>query len=845
MSLFRYKFYKRLLKRISLRQLLLLSLVSVITIFSLIFQKGITQQVQAVTPWPTTPPAQICGNTDLLNGPSTAPSGAVIVPAGDNSTVNFTQANTTYWFAPGTHTLGTGQYSQIIPGNNATFLGAPGAIIDGQHTNFYAFTQHATGVTIKYLTIQNFGVDGGNNNEGVVNHDAGQNWTISYNTIKDNAGAGVFIGSNDTITYNCLTSNGQYGFSVYDPNGVSDITLDHNEISYNDTYDWEAKSPGCGCTGGGKFWNTTNAIVTNNYVHDNHSVGLWADTNNNGFDIENNYISNNYAQAIFYEISYNALIRDNNLINNGWGVGPTNPGFPTGAIYISESGGDSRVSNEFNYATIGISDNNFVDNWGGVILWENANRFCGSPDNTSSGVCTLVSPSVANVDTCNQANLQNSSPNDNPDYYDLCRWKTQNVSVSNNTFDFTPSNIGTNCTTANECGFNGIFSEYGTDPSWSPYKADVVEQAITFNQNNSFSNNTYTGAWQFMAKEQGTNIDFSTWQATPYNQDAGSTLTGGATPTATPTPTPPPAGNALDADTSTLEGSIGKWEEWYGDTLSQSTDEAHSGTHSLKVAITDTYWGVQLSNYPGFVATPGKKLMSFWAKLGSGTALQPTLTVQWLDNNSNILQTDNVTMPTLTTTWRNITTSVTAPAGTSSALVYITGYNAPGDYFYIDDVLVNNYTNLLDADTANLENSTGQWVNWFSSTLSQSSLEAQSGTHSLQVAITAPYGWAATLNTWPGLSASAGNKVIRYWAKLGVGTISNVTLYAQWYDTNGNLLQTDAIPVSNLSTDWKEGAADLTAPSGTSYIRLTLYSPEGDTGDSVYFDNFIVADAGN
>ena len=41
-------------------------------------------------------------------------------------------------------------------------------------------------------------------------------------------------------------------------------------------------------------------------MHDNHSVGLWADTNNVGFDIEGNYISDNDAEGVFYEISYNA-----------------------------------------------------------------------------------------------------------------------------------------------------------------------------------------------------------------------------------------------------------------------------------------------------------------------------------------------------------------------------------------------------------------------------------------------------------------------------------------------------------------------------------------------------------
>ena len=33
---------------------------------------------------------------------------------------------------------------------------------------------------------------------------------------------------------------------------------------------------------------------------------------------------------------------DNTFIGNAIGVGPTNGGFPEGAIYLSESGGDPR-----------------------------------------------------------------------------------------------------------------------------------------------------------------------------------------------------------------------------------------------------------------------------------------------------------------------------------------------------------------------------------------------------------------------------------------------------------------------------------------------------------------------
>ena len=127
----------------------------------------------AATSVHVTPPTRVCGNRAILGGgPATAPPGAVTVPAGDDSAVNWSQPSTTYWFAPGQHTLGAGQYTQIIPGSGATFTGAPGAVLDGRHSNYYAFGGDATNVTISYLTIQNFGTTGGNQNQGVVNENS-------------------------------------------------------------------------------------------------------------------------------------------------------------------------------------------------------------------------------------------------------------------------------------------------------------------------------------------------------------------------------------------------------------------------------------------------------------------------------------------------------------------------------------------------------------------------------------------------------------------------------------------------------------------------------------------------
>lgn len=469
--------------------------------------------------WPRTPPVRVCGNSSLLgDGPRRPPKGAVVVHAGDNGAILSTRPGTTFWFAPGIHTLGGGEYSQIVPGAHSRYVGAPGAVLDGRRFTRYAFAGSADHVTIEFLTIQNFGPVGGNNGEGVTNHEGARDWTFRYNTIRWNAGAGLTLGSDNIAQYNCLSHNGEYGFDAftYSPQGPVRLVFDHNEVSFNNTYDWEAKREACGCTGGGKFWSVTDATVTNNYVHDNKGPGLWADTNNSGFLIAHNYIADNEGVGIIYEIGYNSIIRENAIIRNGLVAGRAKPGFPTGGIYVSESGADERVQSQYR-GKFEIVANLLRDDWSGVVLWENADRFCGSPGNTSAGSCTLVNPAVT-VNSCNPSNIVKS-----PYFWD-CRWRTQNVKVHDNRFELSPIRIGRACSLENYCGVNSIISNYGTWPDWSPYRGALVENAITYKQNNTFYDNTYVGTWGFVPLRLGNIVTFAAWRGDPYHQDAGSTM---------------------------------------------------------------------------------------------------------------------------------------------------------------------------------------------------------------------------------------------------------------------------------------------------------------------------------
>jgi hypothetical protein len=418
---------------------------------------------------------------------------------------------TTFWLRPGVFHLDSNEFGQVIPKDGDTFIGAAGAVLDGRRLNRYAFTGSAKNVTVSHLTIQHFGTKRSNNGEGVVNHDSAVGWRILHNTIRHNGGAGVFLGNHGHVRGNCLDANGEYGFQALNSRHS---VLAGNEIKGNNTANWEVVAPGCGCSGGGKFWDSRDVTVRNNYVHDNRGPGLWADTNNAGLLFEDNWIADNDDEGLIYEISYNARIVGNPFLRNGWVKGPTNPGFPTGAIYVSESGSDPRVRTRFGGLFL-IRHNRFVDNWAGVVAWENADRFAGSPNNSSAGYGTLVNRKVANLKTCVPGTIDTSP------YYDDCRWKTRRLRITHNTFVNHPGAIP-GCRADTGCGYQGLFSNWGTSPAWSPYQGSVIERAIAYHQGNRWEENRYLGRWRFMVKDQSTVVSWHGWRSR-YGQDRGST----------------------------------------------------------------------------------------------------------------------------------------------------------------------------------------------------------------------------------------------------------------------------------------------------------------------------------
>ena len=204
----------------------------------------------------------------------------------------------------------------------------------------------------------------------------GVGWTITHNDIRDGYstpgfGVAIYGGDQGTIEYNCLSKMGDYGVNLFGANSL----FDYNEI-YESNYE---PDPGCGCSGGGKWWGTINAdIVDNAFVDDSPSGGtpVWLDNGNSGTLISGNYFYKSYASAISSETGFDLNVTDNLFMDGGWGKGSGGCASNCdGAVSLNSSGGfnvpGSRYENE-----VLISDNQFSGNWQGIDIWQAGSRSC-------------------------------------------------------------------------------------------------------------------------------------------------------------------------------------------------------------------------------------------------------------------------------------------------------------------------------------------------------------------------------------------------------------------------------------------------------------------------------------
>ena len=229
----------------------------------------------------------------------------------------------------------------------------------------------------------------------------GTGWTITHNDIHDGYstpgyGVAIYGGNQGTIEYNCLSKMGDVGVGL---SGSND-RFDYNEV-YESNY--KPDYPGCGCSGGGKWWGTLNAdIIGNAFVDDSPAGGnpVWLDNGNSGTLISGNYFYMSYGSAIVSETGFDLDVIGNLFRDDGWGRGSGGcANNCDGAVNINSSGGFNVLGSRYENQVL-ISGNQFVDNWEGIDVWQSGARSCensgeGSPND--SAYCSGGFPNSAST----------------------------------------------------------------------------------------------------------------------------------------------------------------------------------------------------------------------------------------------------------------------------------------------------------------------------------------------------------------------------------------------------------------------------------------------------------------
>ena len=127
--------------------------------------------------------------TEALVAPGAEPqavSGGVLVGAGESiqAKVDAYPGGTSFVIGAGVH---RGQ--EVRPKAGDTFVGEPGAVLDGGGTARWAFAAGVPNVTIRGLVVQNYATP---SREGVIQWLAGGNsWLVEGNEVRDNAEIGI------------------------------------------------------------------------------------------------------------------------------------------------------------------------------------------------------------------------------------------------------------------------------------------------------------------------------------------------------------------------------------------------------------------------------------------------------------------------------------------------------------------------------------------------------------------------------------------------------------------------------------------------------------------------------
>jgi len=294
--------------------------------------------------------------------PSPVPTVTIGVDQQAQRVVDSAPAGTAFRISSGVH-----HRFAVRPKSDDVFIGAPGAVLDGDGVTpsaFYATDAvSSNSVTIEgtsareRLVVRDYD-NGGSEQIGAIQPAASpsvraNHWILRYLEVTGSFSRGVTTSDYMTVEDCLIDHNGRLGLG-----GSGDgVVVLGNEIAFNDTRN---VAPGFE-NGGAKLSKTNGLLFRDNYVHDNTGPGIWTDIDADSSSVEDNTVLHNSGIGVLNEISHNTVIDGNRIIGNGWAQ--------TGAL----KGAGIEISSSFGSTIYG---NRLESNHAGIIALQ-ANRGSG------------------------------------------------------------------------------------------------------------------------------------------------------------------------------------------------------------------------------------------------------------------------------------------------------------------------------------------------------------------------------------------------------------------------------------------------------------------------------------
>src|SRR5688572_20634168 len=277
---------------------------------------------------------------------------------GDNiqDAVNRSPSGTIFLIKAGVH---RGQ--AFRPKRDTSFIGEPGAVLDGETAIGRAILGQAVNdVTIRGLRITRYAPP---TTTGALDAIDTTGWVVEHNEIDNNVNGlarsyGIRLGSRMIVRGNKIHHNGYVGIDGY---RSFDTLIEGNEIYLNPPAvreDSISEASNLKCFGCGRL------IIRNNYFHDAPFRGIWIDTCAPDITIEGNRVVNHGKAGIWYEVSYRGVIRNNYVENAGYLQTQLSGWLRGGGIEVSNSPDvtvtGNTVVNSLN-GIIGLQAASYVD----------------------------------------------------------------------------------------------------------------------------------------------------------------------------------------------------------------------------------------------------------------------------------------------------------------------------------------------------------------------------------------------------------------------------------------------------------------------------------------------------